>query len=133
MFKLLLSVCCALALLTTATVSDAKIFVNISDGTNTLNAQPPTVLPPFNVGGLRLSITPPTLSGNLDNTFVHNILSCTTPPCKVYFPSGNVAPAAALGTDTFTIEDISSTSRARVEKFDSESAQRWIARLGWGG
>ena len=122
MFKLLLSVGCALALLTTATVSDAKIFVNISDGTTagTLDARASTVVP-FVKGGLRLSLASPAPTGTTDVTVVHNILSCTTRPCKVYFPSGNVHPAAPLTTDTFILEDVSSPalSPARVEKFDS--------------
>lgn len=111
MFKLLLSVCCALALLTTATVSDAKIFVKITDGTNTVDG-----LVTATKGGLVLSKTSTAPTGTLDVTDVLNVLTCATRPCTVFFPSG----AATQQTgDTFKLQDTLATSLVRVEKFDS--------------
>ena len=106
MLKLLLSVGCALALLTTATVSDAKIFVKISDGTTagTLDAQASTTVP-FSQGWAAAQPWPPQprrARPIVTDTLTHR-LSCTTRPCKVYFPSGNGHPAAPLTTDTFNI------------------------------
>jgi hypothetical protein len=116
MGKFLVSVCCALAFLASATMSDARIFVKITDGTNTVDG---LVTP--TKGGLVLRKDSPASTGTADVTDVLNVLTCATRPCKVYFPSGNVHPAAPLTTDTFIIEDVSSPalSPVRVEKFDS--------------
>jgi hypothetical protein len=130
MRRLLFSLGVALLVLTSATASPAqtipRIFVTISDGVNpTVSglALPaaPTAPPTYFKGGLILGQDSPkpasTVTTDVTNTL--NILKCTTPPCTVHFPSGNVAPTAPLSNDTFTIQDVSATNRARVEKFDS--------------
>ena len=128
MGKLFLSVGCALALLASATVSDAKIYVNISDGTTagTVDAKGSAVVPFIKshpsspTHGLRLSQASLAPSGTLDATATLTVLICPARPCTVFFPSG----AATQQTgDTFKIQDIGSTTslQARVEKFDSGS------------
>jgi hypothetical protein len=119
MGKLFVSVCCALALLAAATVSDAvvnpRIYVKITDGTvaGTVDGLvTPTKL------GLVLAKVSNAPAGTLDATDTLNVLTCQVRPCSVFFPSGTVG-ATGLGTDTFRIQDVSSTSLARVEKFDS--------------
>jgi hypothetical protein len=115
MRKVTLSLVFALAVLAFATAAHAKIFVNISDGTNTLNAQLSTTVP-FVKGGLRLSQASPAPTGLTDVTVVVNVLTCAVRPCTVFFPSGAASQQAG---DTFKIADVSSASLARVEKFDS--------------
>lgn len=135
MRKLFLSVGCALILLATATVSDAKIYVNISDGTTTLNAKDSATVPFIKTHpsspthGLRLSQSSPAPSGTLDATATLTVLFCPTRPCTVFFPSG----AATQQTgDTFKIQDIGSatSSQARVEKFDSGSTADRVSHKG---
>ena len=133
MRKLFLSVGCALTLLWTSTVADAAIFVNISDGTNIVNGLelPLQGVPLMGTkGGLKLAWAAPLPTGTLDDTKVLNLLTCTTRPCTVHFPSGNTAPTAALSTDTFTLQDVSSTSLARVEKFDSGASADRVSLKG---
>jgi len=84
----------------------ANITVSLSDGVTTKTSGT----------GFALSLAAPkwastTQTGN----HTLNILSCTTRPCKINFPSGGTTP---LPSDTFRIEDISSTNRARIEKID---------------
>ena len=129
MRKLLVVLMCAAALLTTATVSEAKIYVNISDGTNTLNAKGSTTVPFLKshssslTTGFKLSQLSPlpaNLASTADTTDTLTVLFCPTRPCTVFFPSG----AATKQTgDTFKFDDIGSatSSQARVEKFDSGS------------
>jgi hypothetical protein len=135
MRKFLLSVGCALFLLTTATVSDAKMYVNISDGTTTLNAKGSATVPFIKshpsspTHGLRLSQLSAAPSGTLDATATLTVLFCPTRPCTVFFPSG----AATQQTgDTFKIQDIGSatSSQARVEKFDSGSTADRVSHKG---
>ena len=146
MRKLWLMMLCGLVLLGTAAVSEARIFVNISDGTTngTLNALPPppaTAPVPFIVGGLKLSQlspapplpVPPATA--VDATDTLTILGTTTSPCPsrpctVYFPSGNVAPAQPLPTDTFIIQDASATNLARVTKLDSGTSSDRVSFSG---
>jgi len=125
MRKLWLSMLCALALLGTATVSDAKIFVNISDGTTTLDALTPP--PPFTKVGLVLSKASGAPQGTTDVTDTLNILTCPTRPCTVGFPSGVIN---GLATDTFKIQDISTTNLARIEKLDSGTSSDRISFKG---
>src|SRR5687767_338896 len=125
MRKLFLSVGCALILLATATVSDAAIFVKMTDGTvaGTVDGLvDPTPGIPTDLwvkGGLRFAKPSVALSGTTDVTDTLTLLSCTTRPCRIYFPGGEpvvtgaTPPAGAL----FRLEDVSSTSLARVEKF----------------
>jgi hypothetical protein len=127
MRKLFLSLGCALALLTTATVSDASIFVKISDGTVANDLDGRTL---GTKGGLILAKLSPLPAGTLDVTDTLTVLSCTTRPCTVHFPSGNTAPTAALATDTFTLQDVSATSLARVEKFDSGASADRVSLKG---
>jgi hypothetical protein len=135
MRKFLLSVGCALFLLTTATVSDAKMYVNISDGTTTLNAKGSATVPFIKshpsspTHGLRLSQLSAAPSGTLDATATLTVLFCPTRPCTVFFPSG----AATQQTgDTFKIQDIGSATslQARVEKFDSGSTADRVSHKG---
>ena len=132
MRKLFLSLGCALTLLVSATVSDAKIFVRITDGTNTLDAEPATAVPPFITGGLvlsKVSVAPaPTITTDVTDTLT--VLACPVRPCTVHFPSGNTAPTAALSTDTFTLQDVSATSLARIEKFDSGASADRVSLKG---
>ena len=134
MRKLWLSMLCALALVGTATVSEAKIFVNISDGTTTLDARAVTAGVPFiksdpssptvNLTLSRL-ITPPVL--NADTTTTLNILTCATRPCTVFFPSG----AATQKTgDTFKIGDVASNNLARIEVLDAATSSDRISFKG---
>lgn len=125
MRRLLLSVSCALTLLVTATVSDAKIFVNISDGTNTLNAQTSTTVP-FVKGGLVLSKASLAPAGTLDVLDTLTLLTCAARPCKIHFPSGS---ATAQAGDTFRLEDVVATT-ARVEKFDSGATADRVSMKG---
>jgi hypothetical protein len=127
MGKALCSLLGALVLLATASVSDAKIFVNISDGTTTLDARAATAVP-FIKGGLILSKTSTAPTGTTDVTDRHNILQCTMRPCRVFFPSGNTV--SAQPGDTFRIEDVSSTSPARIEKFDSGASADRVSMKG---
>jgi hypothetical protein len=126
MRKLWLSMLCALALVGTATVSEAKIFVNISDGTTTLNALTSTTVP-FTKVGLVLSKVSLAPTGTTDVTDTLNILTCPTRPCTVFFPSG----AATQQTgDTFKIQDVASTNLARVEKLDSATSSDRVSFKG---
>jgi hypothetical protein len=123
MRKLWLVMVCALVLLGTATVSEAKMFVTISDGTTTLDAR--AAAAPFVRGNLELSKTsaaPLPTAGNVTDTL--NIVRCTPPavrPCTVFFPSG--APTQQAG-DTFKIQDVGATATltARLEKLDSATS-----------
>jgi hypothetical protein len=107
-----LSLGVALLVLASATASHAKVFIKISDGTNTLDGLVTT-----SRGGLMLSKVSPAPAGTANVTDVLNVLTCPTRPCTVHFPSGNVAPAAPAVSDTFTFTDV--LGNARVEKFDS--------------
>ena len=126
MRKLFLSVGCALILLATATVSDAKIYVNISDGTTTLDAKGSATVPFIKshvsspTHGLRLSQRSDAPTGSLDATATLTVLICPTRPCTVFFPSG---AATQQPGDTFKLQDVGSTTslQARLEKFDSGS------------
>jgi hypothetical protein len=118
MRKVVLSLLCALAVLATASVSDANIFVSISDGTNTVSASK---------GGLVLSKTSPAPAGTLDVTDTLNILTCAA-PCQVGFPSGILAPNIPA-SDTFIIENVTGT-RARIEKFDSGASADRVSLKG---
>lgn len=113
MRKLVVLLGIALCLIASASPSDAKIFVRISDGTTTRDG---AVLASF--GSLVLSKTSlaPT-SGDVTDSMP--ILTCAARPCRVFFPSGATTQAAG---DTFRIEDVSSASLARVEKFDSAAS-----------
>src|SRR4029450_758040 len=136
MRKLWLTMLCTLALLGTATVSEAqKIYVNISDGTTTLNAKTSLTVPFIKshssspTTGLKLSQTSLAPTGTADATDTLTILFCPTRPCTVFFPSG----AATKQTgDTFMIQDIGSatSSQARVEKFDSGSTADRVSHKG---
>jgi hypothetical protein len=112
MRRLVFSLGVALLVLVSATASHAKIFVKISDGTTTRDG----LVTPTVGAGLVLakdSLAPTTTT---DVTDTLTVLNCATRPCTVFFPSG----AATQQTgDTFKLQDVSSTSRARVEKFDS--------------
>ena len=127
MRKLWLAMLCTLASLGTATISEAKIFVNISDGTTTVNALTSTTVPFLKGTGLKLSqlINPPL--ANADTTTTLNILTCATRPCTVFFPSGAATQQAG---DTFKIQDVASTNLARVEVLDSFSSSDRISFKG---
>src|SRR5258706_16122800 len=106
MRKLFLSVGCGLALLATATVSDASIFVKITDGTNTVDGL--QLLPIGTLkGGLKLAQLSPAPAGTLDAPVATlTVLSCAVRPCTVFFPSG-AATAQTLPTpDTFKLQDV---------------------------
>src|SRR5687767_7713332 len=125
MRKLFLSVGCALALLATANVSDASIFVRISDGTvaGTVDGRVTA-----SKGGLRLAKLSPAPTGTLDAPVdTLTLLSCAARPCKIFFPSG--ASSAQAG-DIFRLEDVSSTSLARLEKFDSGASSDRVSLKG---
>ena len=131
MRKILLSVGCALALLASATVSDASIFVKISDGTNTVDGL--QLLPIGTLkGGLRLAKASlaPVPPGTADLTDTLTVLSCTTRPCTVFFPSGSSTQVTSPIPDTFKLQDVSSTSLARVEKFDSGASADRVSLKG---
>ena len=131
MRKLLVVLMCAVALFTMATVSEAqKIYVNISDGTTTLNAKTSGTVPftrsfgSATTVGFKLSqaspaaAIPPPPAIPADATDTLFVLFCPTRPCTVFFPSG----AATKQTgDTFKFQDFGSatSSQARLEKFDS--------------
>src|SRR5262245_42953582 len=124
MRKLWLTMLCTLAFLGTATVSEAKMFVSISDGTTTLDGRTLNITgnPPGTKGALILrkdsvappNPTPPALPADLPVDTL-NILSCVA-PCIVGFPSGTIGGAAG---DTFLIENVSGTNRAKLTKLDS--------------
>ncbi len=94
----------------------ASINVTISDGTTTLTPDTAGVLDRgFSLSG--------TATAGLTDTL--NILALTASvggnciaPCTRHFPSGN---AVAQTGDTFKIQDISSTNRARVIKTDAST------------
>ena len=125
MRKLFLSVGCALILLATATVSDAKIFVNISDGTTTLDAGSATV--PFikshvsNPTHRRLSQRSDAPTGTLDATAT---LTCSSVRRGRARSSSPAARLTQQPGDTFKLQDVGSTTslQARLEKFDSGSS-----------
>jgi hypothetical protein len=96
-----------------AAVSHAAIFLKISDGTTTVDG-----LVTATRGGLTLRKVSPAPTGTANVTDVLNVLTCPAPPCTVHFPSGATTPTPPAGT-TFTFQDVSAASRARVEKFDS--------------
>lgn len=116
MRKLLVVLVCAVALLATATASEAKIFVNISDGTNpTINALASTTVPFFK-GNLKLSQASSTRLASGDQTDTLTLIQCTTPrPCALFIPSG--ASTQQPG-DTFKISDVSATALAKVTALD---------------
>src|SRR5882724_10157710 len=112
MRKLFLSVGCGLALLATATVSDASIFVKITDGTNTVDGL--QLLPIGTLkGGLKLAQPSPAPTGTLDATATLTMLSCAARPCTVFFPSGAATQQTSPIADTFKLQDVSATSLAR--------------------
>jgi hypothetical protein len=119
MRKFLVSVCCALALLASATVSDARIYVKISDGTvaNDLDGR---TLAGGVKGSLKLAQASAAPTGTLDapiaSLFLITCPPSTPRPCKAFFPSGN--PTSAQPGDTLRLED-DTTAGARLEKFDS--------------
>ena len=143
MRKLWLMMLCALAFLGTATVSEARIFVTISDGTTTLDGKTLN-LPPAPLGAkggfllMKASPAPPIPpppAVPTDATDTLTILGTTTSPCPsrpctVYFPSGNVAPAQPLSTDTFIIQDVSATNLAKVTKLDSGTSSDRVSFSG---
>jgi hypothetical protein len=114
MRRLLISLGVALLVLASVPDAHANIFVKISDGTTTLDG----LVTPTR-GGLALRKASPAPTGTADATDTLTVLGCAVRPCTVHFPSGNVAPAAPLATDTVTIQDVSAANLARVEKFDS--------------
>ena len=118
MRKLWLTMLCTLAFLGTAAVSEANIFVTISDGPHTVTAS---------TGLLRLSqtITTPILSAP-DTTTTMFLLTCTA-PCTAFFPSGQ---ATQQNGDTFKIQDVSSTNRARIEVLDAFTSSDRISFKG---
>ena len=133
MRKLWLTLLCTLALVGTAAVSEAKIFVNISDGTNTLDAKASATVPftktdassPTTILTLSQLVTPPV--ANADTLSTLNILTCPTRPCTVFFPSG----AATQKTgDTFKIQDVASTNLARIEVLDAATSSDRISFKG---
>jgi len=87
-------------------LASASITVTLSDGTTTRG--------PGAAAGFVLS-APSSAGGNTTLT----ILNCVgAVQCTRFFPSGNSVKQA---TDTFLIQDISSTNRARIEKIDVPS------------
>ena len=119
MRKLFLSVGCALALLVSATVSDARIYVKISDG-NVANDLDGRTLTGGVKGSLKLAQASAAPTGTLDapiaSLFLITCPPSTPRPCKAFFPSGN--PTSAQPGDTLRLED-DTTAGARLEKFDS--------------
>ena len=122
MRKLFLSLCCALALLTTAPVADAAIFVRITDGTITVDG-----LLTATRGGLNLAKASLAPADTLDATDTLTVLTCAVRPCTVFFPSG---AATAQAGDSFKLQDVSSTSLGRVEKFDSGASADRVSLKG---
>jgi hypothetical protein len=117
MGKLLVSVCCALAILATAAVSDARIYVRISDGTVAVDGRTQTGGVKGNLKLAQNSFAPTgTLDAPIDSLFLITCPPSTPRPCKAFFPSGN--PTSAQPGDTFKLEDDASGG-ARLEKFDS--------------
>jgi hypothetical protein len=137
MRKLWLTMLCTLAFLGTAAVSEARIFVTISDGTTTLDGR---TLTGGVKGGLALLKASPIPAGTLATANVTDTLNIlgttlspcpTTRPCTVYFPSGNVAPAQQpLATDTFIIQDVSSANLAKITKLDSGTSSDRVSFSG---
>src|SRR5882724_2267650 len=132
MRKLFLSVGCGLALLATATVSDAvvnpRIYVKITDGTvaGTVDG----LVTSTKGVGLVLAKVSNAPAGTLDATDTLIVLSCTTRPCTVFFPSGSSTQVTSPIPDTFKLTDVSSTSLARVEKFDSGASADRVSLKG---
>ena len=128
MRKLWLTMLCTLTVLGTATASEALISVRISDGTTILNG---VTLP-----GLTLSQAINTPIPNADTTTTLNILRCTTPPCTVLFPSGtafssgDTLPNPLPAGNTFKIQDVSSTNRARIEVLDAATSSDRVSFKG---
>ena len=83
-------------------LASAAITVSLSDGTTTRNPTTPA--------GFALTAA----SATPFNTTL-NILGTCTAPCTRFFPSGGLTQGAG---DTFKIQDVSATNRARVEKID---------------
>ncbi|HSE46796.1 MAG TPA: hypothetical protein VLA89_15865 [Gemmatimonadales bacterium] len=84
-------------------LASAAITVSLSDGTTTKTS----------LTGFALSVA----SVAPANTTLNILTSCTA-PCTRFFPSGGLTQGAG---DTFKIQDVSSTNRARVEKIDVPS------------
>ena len=80
--------------------ASAAITVSLSDGTTTVTSK----------AGFALSASSP-----LNTNTTLNLLTGCTAPCTRFFPSGGLTQGAG---DTFKIQDVSSTNRARVEKID---------------
>ena len=121
MRKLWLTMLGTLAFLGTATVSEANIFVTISDGPNTVTASK-------NLLKLTQAINSPIL--NADTTTTMNIITCPTavlPPCTVFFPSGQ---ATQQNGDTFKIQDVASNNRARIEVLDAATSSDRVSFKG---
>jgi hypothetical protein len=118
MRKLWLIMLCTLAFLGTAAVSEANIFVTISDGPRTLTAS-------TNLLRLSQTITTPSLTAP-DTTTTMFLLTCTA-PCTAFFPSGK---ATQQNGDTFKIQDVSSTNRARIEVLDAATSSDRISFKG---
>ncbi len=133
MRKLALALGLMLAALAWATVSDAVMFVKYSDGTTagTVDGQTfvtttkcSTAVPSACFVLRKASLAP---GGTTDVTDTMDLLTCATRPCRLFFPSGH--PTAAQSGDIFRIEDVSSTSRAQLVKFDAgTSADRVSVR-----
>jgi len=121
-----------LAILALATTSHARIFVNISDGTNSLNGSNMTgcqVLddPSCFVANFRLSRPSLALADStLDQNDSMPLLFCS--PCIVYFPSGARTQQAG---DTFEFKDSNQAGPfARVVKFDGATSADMIRLRG---
>jgi hypothetical protein len=103
-------------------VAFGAINVKISDGTTLLTSAGGCVTSGTSCSSFTISAAT-VLSRGFDlssdttttNNVTHNILTCTTPPCTRHFPSGQ---ATAQSGDTFKIQDIASTNRARIEKIN---------------
>ena len=127
MRKLFLSVGCALILLATATVSDASIFVKITDGSVAGTVDGLVTASKGNLRFAKASLAP---LGTTDVTDTLTLLSCTTRPCTVFFPERPGHPADRPIPDTFKLSDVSATSLARIEKFDSGASADRISLKG---
>lgn len=163
MKKLLVALTVALGVLTSAEVSQAAIFVRIEDGIAS-NAKDGRTLT-RNADG---SVTVGTATTNLrlrqlspappapypvpppDLTTQMNLLTCSTRPCTVFFPSGSGGPTSTnpqpLTGDTFKFQETcispctggpgtsnlagSGGLPARIEKFDSGASADRVSLRG---
>jgi hypothetical protein len=105
MWKLATSTLFLLIIVLLPPAARAAIKVTLSDGVTTKTS----------LTGFTLSLGTTALAGANQTLFLFT--GCTA-PCTRHFPSG---ATTAQATDTFKIQDISSTNRARVEKIDVPS------------